>query len=162
MPDGRVLHADHDGIQVLRVVGEIRYTMAPTLERFLAALVDVDSTRGFVVDLTQCTLIDSTNLGLLARLARRVAPQRVTLVSDQEDINIVLDSMGFRTVFDIVDATGECLEGGTELAPTSVDREQLRATMLNAHRTLMELNENNKEMFRDVVIALELDEPTLH
>ena len=65
MPDGRVLHADHDGVHVLRVVGEIRYTMAPTLERFLAALVDVESTRGFVVDLTQCTLIDSTNLGLL-------------------------------------------------------------------------------------------------
>ena len=102
----RVLHGSHNGVHVLCFEGEIRYPMTPAVQRFVSGLFSAESVRGFVIDLTRTLSIDSTNLGELARIANRMresqAP-RITLISDREDINEILESMGFEGVFDIVE-----------------------------------------------------------
>ena len=109
MADGKVLHASHDGVHVLRYIGDIRYTLTPSINRFLEGVFAGPKPAGFVIDLTQADSIDSTNLGQLARIAMRMqeleAP-RVTLVSNRTDINSVLASMALDEVFDIVEDTG--------------------------------------------------------
>ena len=35
MADSKVLHASHDGVHVLRYIGDIRYTLTPSINRFL-------------------------------------------------------------------------------------------------------------------------------
>ena len=113
---------------------------------------------GFVIDLTETDSIDSTNLGLLARIAKSMKAlngSRVTILSDRAEINSVLTSMAFDEVFDIVSRA--TLETGTEkeLNSETVDKESLSRTVLETHRALMELSERNQEMFGDVVEVLE-------
>jgi len=158
MDNGNVLHASHDGVHVLRFIGDIRYTLSPSIDRFLEGIFAGPKPAGFVVDLTETDSIDSTNLGLLARIALRMqalhAP-RVTVVSNRADINSVLTSMALDEVFDIVEDTG--LETGVskEVPQEHADRETLARTLVNTHRALMDLNEHNREMFQDVVASLE-------
>lgn len=158
MENAKILHASHDGIHVLRFVGDIRYTLGHSLDRFLEGLFAGPTPAGFVIDLTATDCIDSTNLGLLVRIAREMhhhgAP-RVTIVSDRPDINAVLTSMALDEVFDIVSRTSVQAGAEQELPSKEADREALSRTLLKAHRALMELNEHNEEIFRDVVAKLE-------
>ena len=156
--DGRVLHASHDNIHVLRFIGEIRYTLSPSIERFLEGIFAGPAPAGFVVDLTETDSIDSTNLGLLAGIARRMqalAAPRVTIVSNRTEINSVLISMALDEVFDIVEEGGIQTGMAREVPRQNADRKTLVRTLIDAHRTLMELSEQNHEMFRDVVASLE-------
>lgn len=158
MADGKVLHASHDGVHVLRYIGDIRYTLTPSINRFLEEVFAGSGPAGFVIDLTQADSIDSTNLGQLVRIAMRMqvldAP-RISLVSNRADINSILTSMALDEVFDIVDDTGLDAAAAQELPQADADKETLARTLIDAHRALMELSEHNAEMFRDVVASLE-------
>jgi len=158
MNNGKVMHATHDGIHVLRFVGDIRYTLSPSIDRFLKEIFSGPSPAGFIIDLTETDSIDSTNLGLLARIAKSMQGldgSRVTILSDRADINSVLTSMAFDEVFDIVTHAPLAAGAEKELARQSNDKETLSRTVLEAHRALIELSECNEEMFRDVVTTLE-------
>ena len=158
MDEGKVLHASHDDVHVLRYIGDIRYTLSPSIDRFLEGIFTGQKPAGFVIDLTETDSIDSTNLGLLARIAMRMqsldAPQ-VTLLSNRADINSVLTSMALDEVFNIVDETRPIAGPLQELPRGNADRETLARTLIDAHRALMQLNEHNREMFQDVVASLE-------
>lgn len=158
MGDGKVLYGAHQGVHVLRYVGNIRYPLAPAVGSFVEQLLGGASRAPLIIDLTETETIDSTNLGLIARLANRVQEHggaRVTIASDREDVNEILNSMGFDEVFDIVPpltcapATQEVVTKG------SSNPEALTRTVLEAHRALMDLNEHNRAQFRDVVAAIE-------
>jgi anti-anti-sigma factor len=158
MDNGKVLHANHDGIHVLRFVGDIRYTLSHSIDHFLEGLFAGPPPAGFVIDLIETDSIDSTNLGLLVRIAKWMqthnAP-RVTIVSDRPEINAVLTSMALDEVFDIVSRASVETGMEEELPREGADRETLSRTLLKAHRALMELNKRNEEVFRDLVAKLE-------
>ena len=158
MDNGNILHACHDDVHVLRFIGDIRYTLSPSLERFLDGIFAGPKPAGFIIDLTETDSIDSTNLGLLARIANRMqalrAP-RVTVVSNRADINSVLTSMALDEVFDIVEDTGPARGVSKEVPQENADRETLARTLIDSHRALMDLSEHNREMFQDVVATLE-------
>ena len=89
MDKGNVLHASHEDVHVLRFIGDIRYPLSPSIDRFLDGIFAGPEPAGFVIDLTETDSIDSTNLGLLARIARRMQSldaRRVTIVSNRADI----------------------------------------------------------------------------
>ena len=102
-------------------------------------------------------MIDSTFLGLLAKIAnymRRRFDRKVTIFSTNEDINKILDSVGFYSVFNICNAD-EVQSGDTDLMATrDADRPQMLRTIYEAHLILSELNEKNREMFKNVVEEL--------
>ena len=158
MDNGTVLHASRDNIHVLRFIGDIRYTLSPSIDHFLDSIFAGPEPAGFVIDLTKTDSIDSTNLGLLARIAKRMRAldaRRVTLVSDRADINSVLISMALDEVFDIVQDTGLVTGEEQEVPQENTDREALARTLIDAHRDLMDLSEQNREMFKDVIATLE-------
>ncbi len=158
MAHNACLYGHEGGTHVLRFIGDIRYPMAPSLEDFLDRLFTRTRPDGFVIDLRQASSIDSTNLGLLARLAKRMrkAKQaRVTLLSDQSDINELLLSMGFDSVFDLVERCDPAPLATQPIKPNAVDAEELGRTVLNAHRDLMGINQQNNDEFRKLVDMLE-------
>lgn len=158
MAEGRMLYATHKGIHVLRFVGDVRYALSPSLDDFLQRLFSQAEPEGFVIDLTETRSIDSTNLGLLVRIAKfmqRLNRPQVTIISNREEINKVLACLGFNQVFNIVDhGKGESLQG-KPLALEEADSAAMSRTLLKAHQALMTLNKQNKEMFHDVVTMLE-------
>ncbi len=166
MPGGRVTHAASEGVHVLRYFGRVNYVLAPAIKQFADDLVDHGDVRGWVFDLTHAELLDSTNLGLLARLAVRAGaaePARSVIVSTSDDINSVLRSMSFDQLFDIVTVAppeeAAPLAGGEDIAAdgTGASRRELGQTMLDAHRALMELSESGRLEFEQVVAALEAE-----
>jgi anti-anti-sigma factor len=158
MDSGNVLHACHDDVHVLRFIGDIRYTLSPSIDRFLEGIFASSKPAGFVIDLTETDSIDSTNLGLLARLAKRMKTldsRKITIVSNRPDINSVLHSMALDEIFDIIENAGMETDATREVPQQDIDRETLTRTLIEAHRALMDLNEHNRETFRDVVTTLE-------
>jgi anti-anti-sigma factor len=157
MPSGRVTHAETGGVHVLRYFGRVDYALAPAIKRFADELARFGEVRAWVFDLTQAELLDSTNLGLLARLGGAGGS---VIVSTSDDINSVLRSMSFDRMFDIVDHTAggpaSASEDATIRAEATSPRE-LGRTMLDAHRALVELSEAGRLQFQDVVAALEAD-----
>jgi len=158
MAEGRVLHAGRDGIHVLRFIGDIRYTLSPSIVSYLEGIFATADPAGFVIDLTETDSIDSTNLGLLVRLAQRMQAlndRRITIVSNRSDINSVLTSMALDEVFDIVEDSRLEAGAGRKIPLENTDRERMAHTLIDAHHALMDLSEHNKGLFRDVVASLE-------
>jgi anti-anti-sigma factor len=156
--DGKVLYAAHGGVHILRYVGPVRYPLAPSVDRFVGQILESTPDAAFAIDLTQTSIIDSTNLGLLAKIANRVRAAdgpRISIVSSRPDISQLLASMGFDEVFDIVENSSTPTPAGKQLQSDVPDRETLTQTVLETHRLLMELNDRNRVMFRDVVETLE-------
>ena len=161
MDSGRVLHACSDGVHVLRFLGDIRYTLSPSLEDYVHNLFSGSTPAAMVIDLVETESIDSTNLGLMARMAMRMEElggSRITIVSDRPEINVLLNSMAFDEVFDIVPRTAIEAAEATEIAVEPADKAGTARTVLNAHRALMELSEHNRDLFRDVVTEIEKNE----
>lgn len=158
MAAGRILYARLDGVCVIRFVGDIRYTLSAALDAFLDKLFAEPGLQRIIVDLRAATSIDSTNLGLLAKIASFVRERFGTkpeLVSTRDDVNRILESVGFSEVFEWVADCPNTAGRADELRTVEVSEEATGRTVLEAHRILCALNERNLEMFRDVVEGLE-------
>ncbi len=158
---GKILFAKQNDVHVLKFVGDVRVTLGPTLSNFLNDIGRHDNLKSIVIDLTETTNIDSTSLGLLAKISlcsQDTVDAQPTLVSTNEDINRILSSMGFEKVFVIVDQEmSDGLELG-ELPTHIVSEETLREQVLEAHKVLMSLNAKNYASFCDLVEALEREQ----
>jgi anti-anti-sigma factor len=111
-----------------------------------------------VIDLTETRSIDSTTLGLLAKLSilsRQKAGLLPTVVTTHEDITRLLQSMGFDQVFNIVGRPIPRPESLCDLPSQDQCEDVVKAKVLEAHKILMGLNDSNREAFRDLVNALE-------
>lgn len=152
--EGRFLFAEHEGAYVLKLVGDVRLTLCSTIDQFVERMFKGVTCQSVVVDLTEAEGLDSTTLGLLAKMALFVRRQwqiRPLVVTDNQDILRLLASMGFEQIFDIrcsrkVDAVADC-----EPAPATLDEKTTHAKVLQAHQVLMTLNQHNREAFRELV-----------
>ncbi len=166
MAEGDIQYAMHEGVCCLKFVGEIRYTTGPaslisrSLDAFLDRLFAAGEFQDIVIDLSETRSIDSTNLGLLARIATHMLKERhrkVTIISTSDNITRTLGSMGFENVSVLVT---QPRRPGAELAPlpsvSPEEKDRLRL-MLDAHRRLMDISKANHEKFQDAVRLLEAE-----
>jgi anti-anti-sigma factor len=162
---GHVTHAAQKGVHVLRYFGTVNYTLAPGLQQFLQHLMVDDQVSGLVFDLTCAESLDSTNLGLMARANEQIretgAPNSV-IISGNEDIDVVLRSMGFDQTFDLLPADApadaQLLDARADpVSTTSPSAADLQRTMIDAHRALVRLSEAGRLAFEPVVACLERD-----
>lgn len=164
--EGDIRYAKQDGVCVLKLTGDIRYTTGPaavisrSLDTFFDKLFAAGDFKDVVVDMTETTAIDSTNLGLLARLytwMQEHGGRKPTLVSTNPDVTRTLESVGFDQVFTMVH---EPLSTPTELKKLPLvegtQREMLQL-ILEAHRRLMEMSEDNAEMFAPAVALMDAE-----
>lgn len=159
----KVLQAESSGVYVLKLVGEVRLNSCASIDASMDAITQDPSFATLVVDLSETTLIDSTTLGLLAKLAVKARAKShfmPSIISTNEDITRILRTMGFESVFIILNEPVESHAALVELRQKELGEEALRAKVLCAHRVLMELNEHNREQFKDLVRTLELEEST--
>lgn len=155
---GRILVGDHDGVYVLLFQGDVRLTLCTAVDAFLDRMFGDQAFRSVVVDLAQTESIDSTSLGLLAKLSIQAEQRfgyRPTMVSTRADITRILVSMGLDDVFNLVEQPLEHRDQLGELACCAATEEEVRARVLEAHRILMTMNENNRLAFQDLVTTLE-------
>jgi anti-anti-sigma factor len=160
MPSGHVTYAERDGIHVLRYFGRIDYPSAPGLHGFLDDLLAHRPCRGLVFDLSGAESLDSTHLGLIARVAdgwQAATGARSLVVSTNEDVTSVLRSMCLYDVVELIEARPEeaLAQSERRIEPGAPSTDELRHTMLEAHRALVKLSESGRLAFQDVVACLE-------
>ncbi|MFU8817213.1 MAG: STAS domain-containing protein [Pseudomonadales bacterium] len=155
---------DHDGVYVLLFEGDVRLTLCTAVDSFLDRMFQDAGFQSVVVDLAATQTIDSTSLGLLAKLSIQADKRfgfRPTLVSTRPDITRVLVTMGLDDVFNLVEQPLVHDEQLGELACASASEDEVRERVLEAHRILMSMNETNRSAFSDLVTTLEADcQPT--
>jgi anti-anti-sigma factor len=159
MAEGNVFHATHGGTCVIRFEGAISYTLGNALDRFLDDLFARGEFTSIVVDLCDTESIDSTGLGLLARIAnfvRRRDGSKPLLFSSRPDINVLLSSICLDEVFVLCAQLPERV-AGQALPAGNASESELAQTVLDAHRVLCAMNDSNRAMFQNVVDAFERD-----
>lgn len=159
MNPGHIYYAVAADRAFLKLVGSIRYPLSQRLSLAVGRLFEKPHPRGVVVDLQEAEFIDSTCLGLLARVATQslnATRERPVIVSGEPEVNRVLRSMGFDRVFALVDdpaAPTANLTDAAELA--GVANRPDPQLVLDAHRALCEINAKNRHLFQDVIEQLE-------
>lgn len=160
MLSGRILYAVHNGTYVIKFVGDVRVPLCASLEGFLERMFGDAELHAVLIDLTETVAIDSTALGLIAKIAvflRERRDKKPVILSTNPDVNRILGSMGFDRVFLILERAPRTAEDFDELPFTEPSQQELTRHVIDAHRVLMSLNEQNKATFRDLVDALELE-----
>lgn len=148
----------HDGAYVLKLTGDVRVPMCATLDRFIEGMFENPALNAVVIDLSETQIIDSTALGLLAKIAiyyDKKFQSKPLLLSPNPDITRILLSMGFPQVFDLREEGLSSRPAMSALPRVKCSEDNACEKVLEAHRILMSMNDNNREIFKDVVNALE-------
>jgi anti-anti-sigma factor len=156
--DGRILAADHHGAYALKLVGDVRVNLCSSIDDYFEHMFEDPEFQSVMIDLCEAEGIDSTTLGLLAKLALRARRQygmKPVIYSCRSGINRLLQSMAFGKLFDIRQenfVNGEVIR---EIPAVNDDPEVVREKVIEAHRVLMDISEENRERFKDLVTVLE-------
>ena len=118
--------------------------------------------RHFLIDLSECVLMDSTFLGVLAGFGMKLTPageEGIELYNPNTRISELLENLGALHLFKVrttpLQLPGEVKACTPESSnPT---HEELTRTSLEAHQTLMEVNPENVARFKDVTQFLAED-----
>jgi anti-anti-sigma factor len=157
----KILQAEEKGIYVLKFVGEIRLNLCSTLDHLVESITQDPNFRTLVIDLSETEVIDSTTLGLLAKIALAAKKQSgftPSLISTHPDITRIIGSMGFDSIFIIVSEPVSSMERLEEIPELKASEQQVRDKVLEAHKILMGMNSRNREEFKNLVHALECEE----
>lgn len=120
----------------------------------------------FRLDLSECLMMDSTFLGVLAGTGMRVhqkqsngSPYRVTLLNPNDHIDDLLDSLGMEEVFEVAHNHQRPEETTFQSVPSNEEksRRALCETALEAHEALMAINPQNIARFKSVTEFLKAD-----
>jgi histidyl-tRNA synthetase len=110
------------------------------------------------VDLCEAEGIDSTTLGLLAKLALSIKEKfgfLPVIYSCNPGINRLLKSMGFQRLFDLHEETCGNIEAVDEIPMVEGTEQAVKEKVVDAHRVLMNLSDENRARFQDLMSALE-------
>ena len=164
MSTGHVEYASLNGTHIFKLIGEVRAHSCISLDKLLNKLEQHEDVVGAIVDLTQTTFIDSTVLGVLAKLGlklKQIHHLQAIMLSTNPDITTLANSMGLGQVFVILNYCGESDVCTQALVDDHINHANMLSTVLEAHKTLMQLNENNQNMFEPLVKQLEKEQQNL-
>jgi len=158
MSSGKILVARNNGVYVLKFIGDVRLTLCAALDIFLEKIVAEPALQAVFIDLTDTQGIDSTSLGFLAKisiLTQKTFGWKPSIISVSEDITRVLLSMSFDQVFNIIEDRIDDGNDLDELPYMECSEQETKEQVLEAHKILMGLSEDNKAKFQELVSMLE-------
>ena len=157
-PPREILYAIYSDILFIKLEGNIRYTRSSDFNRFIDQIFQDEGFNDILFDLTESTGIDSTNLGLLVKVAKLMTKnynKKTTIVSTCDEINEILLGLGFDKIFIIVSEQDPIPENLHRIPEITETEKGTAKIMLEAHKRLMDLNEENVEKFKNVVEFLQ-------
>lgn len=158
MRPGQILVADHEGVYVIKMVGDVRLTLCISFDQFIDTMFGEEDFSTVLFDLSEAEAIDSTTLGLMAKISLQGQDRHgiiPVILSTNSSINRILQTMGFQDIFTIVGELETPVSPSEALSADVDDEEQIKEKVLEAHRILMDLNQENRATFRNLVKMLE-------
>jgi len=157
MQPGKILFAEHEGAFIIKLIGDVRLTLCTSFDQFLDRMFSHPKFLSVVVDLNDADGVDSTTLGLLAKLAIQSQKRfnfRPILLCNREDILRIITSMGFDEVFEVQQGASQ-IDKAAELPIRHEAEDVVRQRIICAHKVLMELRAENRLRFQELIKALE-------
>jgi anti-sigma B factor antagonist len=111
----------------------------------------------FVLDLSECQLMDSTFLGVLAGFGLKMNQAKpdggnhaIELLNPNARITELLENLGVLHLFRVTQGTAPVAAEGREIECKDPDRVEAKRACLEAHQTLMAINPANAPKFKDL------------
>ena len=147
-----------DKVACVEVAGRANFNCSTEFKGLLRELRQRGVTR-FILALSDCVLMDSTFVGVLAKTALDFDRERaaeagctIELLGAGDRVNEMLESLGvqhlFKTLPDAASVAADLVP--VDLQAGSTTRQEMTKTSLEAHQALMELNPENRKKFADV------------
>lgn len=158
MRPGQILVADHEGVYVIKMTGDVRLTLCISFDQFIDSMLTASNFSSVLFDLSEAEAVDSTTLGLMAKISLLAQDKRgvvPVILATNASIKRILDTMGFADIFKIVDKLGAHIDPTKSLTAIECGEDVVKEKVLEAHKILMGLNAQNHETFRNLVAMLE-------
>jgi anti-anti-sigma factor len=148
----------------VKIAGRANFLSSPDFKTLIAELNQKGYDR-FIIDLSECVLMDSTFLGVLSGFGLKTNPGcesdkgDIELLNPSPRIRELLENLGVLSLFKVTTVTPPLPADARISAPDPVNptQEQITRTCLEAHRTLMAVNPENVARFKDVTQFLAED-----
>lgn len=158
---GRILFSRNCSTLILKFEGFIQHPVSYSLNKFIDEVISLDSFDSIILDLSDLAYIDSTNLGLITKLTSFMGVKnntKVIVFSPNESISLVLALLGFDKILEVIKNRPIIKADFTEIPLFESDDDlTVASVMLDAHSKLIDMNEDNKSKFFDVVNSLRSD-----
>lgn len=158
MRPGQILVADHSGVYVIKMMGDVRLTLCISFDQFIDTMLATANFTSVLFDLSEAEAVDSTTLGLMAKISLLAQEKRnikPVILATNASIQRILETMGFADIFIIVDKLNIDLSPDKTLTIIECDENMVKEKVIEAHKILMGLNEQNRETFKNLVNMLE-------
>jgi len=161
-PSAKLLVLVGDRFACIRIVGRANFTSSVDFK----TLVNELRQRGFswfILDLSECMLMDSTFLGVLTGFGLKMNPESgdgsIELLNANSRITELLENLGVLHLFKLTQGTFDQAACPQKVAhtPVTATKEETTRACLEAHRTLMDVNPANVQRFKDVTQFLAED-----
>ena len=135
----------------LAVVGKAGYLNCRNAERFFVSSIDGGCSK-IVVQLRECTGMDSTFLGMVAGAAIRLRKfgGNLSLAGLNERNSELIENLGLGKIVTIIDAPSQAATSQEQLSATNATTEGILA----AHENLVAADASNLSKFEDVITFL--------
>ena len=160
--NGHIQVGQQSGVQIIRLLGEVRLTLCPAFERYITDVLEHADYNNVLIDLSGIEMIDSSALGQLARISmvsQRRWSIKPTIYTPDPSTTRLLESMGFDEVFFLIQDTCNNSAQFSEWVTESMSEEEALQQVISAHKVLMSLNDSNYQTFCDLVESLESTRP---
>ena len=151
-----------DGIVVIRVSGKGTYQQSGGLFHVFELTRDLQPPPRYVIDLDQCTTMDSTFMGTLASIGlhqRRELGSTVVVTNITQHVRYLLTTLGLQYILDlrqgrveVADPSG-CEAFAPARAPEQSKVDQI-VMMIEAHQRLVDIGGQNEIKFEGVLKSL--------
>jgi anti-sigma B factor antagonist len=148
----------------LKIAGRANFASSPDFKTLIEQLTQKGYAH-FIVDLSECVLMDSTFLGVLAQFGLKLnsadgdRQPGIELFNPNTRVTELLENLGALHLFKTTSGKLALPDDVKDCTPESIHptHEQITRTSLEAHQTLMEVNPENYARFKDVTQFLAED-----
>jgi anti-anti-sigma factor len=161
-PSANLMVAIFDSVVCIKISGRATFASSVDLNRLVEELANRGQ-KHFVFDLTDCVMMDSTFLGVLAGISQKLAAKKETadctpqLLNANPRITEVLENLGMLQLFKLVNSKGAITNAYEPAKTEGVSQVEITRTCLQAHKLLMEIQPENVAKFKDVAQFLAED-----
>ena len=156
MTNGEVIISGSGEFYAVKVSGRATFECVAPL-RTLSKQLDTADFKKVDIDLAECQGMDSTFMGVLAMMALRAKKiGAVISIYNANDLNRnLLYGLGLKRLFQFTEGTVDVSGSAAEAQP--VDKITHATTVLEAHKTLMDVDQSNVGKFEKVVDYVQKD-----
>ena len=148
----------------VKIAGRANFMSSPDFKTLLGGLNQKGYSH-FIIDLSECVLMDSTFLGVLAGFGLKTTPGAapgkcdIELANPNTRVSELLENLGVLPLFKVTTGPLQLPGNAEACAPEMASHTQMEITRtsLEAHQSLMAANPDNVARFKDVTQFLAED-----